>query len=114
MPRFTPSYVQKRLECDDEQALKVSGLLLGTIEPLSFESAERYERQCCHSPGRDLLVLYAIDEVLGTCGVESWATSQHGGVSYCNTGDAYAMTVCLVVSRRDAKFRLACWANFTR
>lgn len=82
-------------------ARMVLALINGQADPLAFPAAESYARQCHHQPPRRLLALYAIDEILDMFGVEGFANEcgTHG-VSYANTGDTYAPTMCLVDEER--------------
>ena len=67
-----PSKVAEFLGIDLDKAQVVTGLMSGRIDPLSYPSAAAYNRKCYHAPEPELLALYAIDEVLGTFGVEGF------------------------------------------
>jgi hypothetical protein len=86
---------------DKETADKIRGMIDGDTDPRDVsERADAHARACYHDPGRDVLILYAADELLGTYGVEGWPTNGgRDGVSYCNTGDTYAATLFLVRGR---------------
>jgi len=62
-----------------------------------FEPADHRYRQCYTSPDFDDLLMHVFDHLLGTTGIEGWTIgdSMTEGVSYCNTGDTYAMTIGL-------------------
>lgn len=53
--------------------------------------------------------LAVVDHILGTHGVEGWASPDGStGVSYANTGDPYTTTI--VYARGE--FYVGCWADF--
>jgi len=79
---------------------------LSPIDPERFPETANWERRCYHTPSRRELVLAAIDECLETFGVEGFQT-RRGWLSYCNTGDSYAPTVC----ERDGIFFIASWGD---
>ncbi len=97
------SRIQKSLEriTDADTAEKIASMIAGDTDPREVsERADAYARACYHPPGRDLLIMYAADELLGTCGVEGWADEDgRDGVSYCNAGDTYDATLFLVRGR---------------
>lgn len=98
--------------CDDETATTILGMISGDLDPcLTSDRADAWNRQCYTFPDHDSLVLVAADELLETCGVEGWAIDPDdpscGGVSYCNTGDQYALTLALV----DGEFTVASWTD---
>lgn len=90
---------------DEETAEKILDMISGELDPCEVsEHTDQWERQCLHRPADKELILDAIDGLLGTCGVEGWArpSDMRRGISYCNTGDLYALTVALV----DDNFRV--------
>lgn len=52
--------------------------------------------------------LKVADEVLGTHGVEGF-TGEGGGLSYCNAGDTYAVT--LIFDWKHFRFVVGCWGD---
>lgn len=73
----------------EEDAKKIIGIIQGDIDPEEVsEKAAKYVRSCHCRPQAYLIKLYAIDEILHTCGVES--TEEF---DYCNAGETYANTV---------------------
>lgn len=75
-----------------------------------FESVRSWAGQCFNWPSLEDRKMYAADEILETCGVEGWCYSDiRYGLSYCNTGDSYATTLCYD-SERD-RFFVSCWAD---
>lgn len=95
------------LTLDRDIAQQVYDVLTETVDPSEVSEAYRkWSRQCVNAP--DPLSheskLYACDDLLGTCGVESvddprGETYEDEGIafcpllSYCNTGDTYAPTL---------------------
>ena len=85
----------------DEKAQLIRDIISDEVDPCEVsEAADRWERWCFHRPSDLALQLCAIDDVLGTHGVEcidyrdgrdTWNGPRF---SYCNTGDSYAATVC--------------------
>lgn len=113
VPYRAPSVrtLMARLEIDRDQARAVLALLKGEVNPNDpdrFPRTVAWLRRCYHAPHVSDAVLHAVDEVLETFGVEGWATSAYEGVSYCNTGDTYAPTVCLLPGNRWA---VAAWGD---
>ena len=98
--------------CDAEVADKILAMIDLRLDPcLASDRADAWNRQCHTYPGYDDLVMQAADELLETCGVEGWAIDPDdpscGGVSYCNTGDQYALTLALV----NGEFTIASWTD---
>lgn len=74
------------------------------------DAALAYVRQCYHAPPIHMVKMYAIDELLNTYGVEGF--TEHGvSVDYCNTGDSYAATICRVVRKGRATYRVTSWGD---
>lgn len=69
-------------------------------------AAYNYERSCYNRPDFSILKLYAIDELIGTCGIEGFRTRK-GALEYCNAGDTYAATVIYYQGR----FSVGCWGD---
>lgn len=73
----------------EEDADKIIGIIQGGINPEEVsEKAAKYVRSCHCRPQAYFIKLYAINEILHTCGVES--TEEF---DYCNAGETYALTV---------------------
>lgn len=115
MSRFPRAPTAKRiarvLGIDADKARIIRGLMDGSTDPLTYKSADRYSRACYSRPDDELVALYAIDEVLGTCGIDGFCDQETGrrGLSYCNTGDTYAPTVLLYYP--SGAFDLGCWGD---
>src|SRR5688572_26207947 len=80
-----------------ENVTTAIALIRGEAEPLEVsEAARKLERQCYNPPGHHYLLMTALDDLLGTCGVEHIGeVNMHDGppVEYLNTGDSYALTL---------------------
>jgi hypothetical protein len=102
--------IASMLNLDTATARKVRGLMDGTIAASSVADPRTYRPS---DNGSALHRLDAIDMVLGTCGVEGWAdpTDYRHGVSYCNTGDTYAATICLITDGRGTRWYLGSWGD---
>ena len=94
---YNEEQIMKTLENDlltikdvtEEDAKKIVGIIQGDINPEEVsEKAANYVRSCHCRPQEYLIKLYAINEILHTCGVEST-----GKFYYCNAGETYANTV---------------------
>ena len=77
-----------------------------------FEVADKRYRECYCPPGYDDMALHVADFLIGSYGIEGWATEDgRNGVSYCNMGDPYTTTI---VHGMDGEFHVQCWANLVR
>ena len=101
-----------------EQAKRVRGLMDGSIDPETSPAVQRWVRWCYNKPDRNECVMRAIDEELGTCGVEAIRSEKHWRhyycdivAVYCNTGDSYCPTVLLSYLHGEA-FRIISWGDF--
>lgn len=93
---------------DEETADKILALIAGELDPReASENAAKWDRQCYNAPNEDDVIMEAINELLGTYGVEGQPCEEdpRHGISYCNTGDTYALTVFYF--SKSGKFRLA-------
>ncbi|MCK9428531.1 MAG: hypothetical protein M0R17_00790 [Candidatus Omnitrophica bacterium] len=76
----------------EEDADKILGIIRNEINPEEVsKKATKYVRSCYRRPEAYLIKLYAIDEIIHTCGVEC-----EEGIDYCNSGETYALTVMYV------------------
>jgi hypothetical protein len=104
--------IASMLNLDTDTARKVRGLMDGTIDPYTAEGMDDLRRRSMYWNRNDAK-MHAIDRVLGTCGVEGWAdpTDYRHGVGYCNTGDTYAATICLITDDRGTRWYLGSWGD---
>lgn len=82
---------------DTNTAHIIRELMAGSVDPRTVSArCDSWVLSCYSIPSRDEQIMTACDELLGTCGVEGFC-SEDGtrGVSYCNTGDPYALTLRL-------------------
>jgi hypothetical protein len=100
-----------------ETAVKVRALMDGTTDPDTYASVQRWSRQCLHEPRTMEKTLCALNEVLGTHGVEPllglpWGSHYHQDVQacYCNAGDPYAATV--IRDHVRGRWVVGCWGSF--
>lgn len=84
------------------------------------DKADKYNRVCYNRPPFHLVKLYAIDQLLGTYGVESFCIPEDSysncqqptfEVEYCNTGDTYALTVCRIKNQGRVTYRVSSWGD---
>jgi len=90
---------RKRLETitDAETAERIARIIDGDEDPRDVPETDAWVRSCYHEPDHEEQAIHAADVLLGTYGVEGWASEDgRSGVSYCNTGDTYAPTLFLV------------------
>jgi hypothetical protein len=73
--------------------------------PDDYPQTRAWLRQCFHEPNDLDRRLAALDELLGTHGVEACGPA----FEYLNAGDAYNLTV--IYSRKTDSFRLGCWGD---
>jgi len=97
-------------------------IMRGRVDPAKhprrFPRAAEWVRSCYHPPRPRELKLAALDELLGTYGVEviqsleAWTDSYHGSIiaSYLNTGDTYAPT--LLLDHEQERWKLTSWGGF--
>lgn len=98
--------------------LIIRGRVNPANHPRRFPQLAAWLRKCYHEPNRREQKLEALNELLGTYGVEAlrvegaWVDSYHGDIvaSYLNTGDTYSNT--LVVDSESGRWRLTSWGNF--
>ena len=108
--------IRNRLSVHPSTARRVRGLMDGSISPETSEAGQRWVGQCYHRPSDNELIMCAVDEALGTFGVEAiegeWIDHYHHNIQavYCNTGDTYASTVLLCHKRR--RFMITSWGDY--
>ena len=88
------------LNASAEQIEKVNAILNGTLYPETFQSVQTYVAVCFNKPDSDSMKLYAINQVLEGCGIESLRTTKWKNGYWCdilctyvNMGDSYIPTV---------------------
>ena len=108
--------IENGLQVCRDTARRIRGLMDGTVNPETSLAARAWLRQCYHRPSDDELVMAAIDEALGTFGVEAlegeWIDNYHQNIQavYCNAGDAYAPTVLLC--HRRLRYLVTSWGDY--
>lgn len=81
-----------------EQALTIRAIWKGEIDLMTLEASRKFELVSCNPQDAVNLALEAIDEIIGSCGVEyipskdDTSTSVYG-IEYCNMGDTYSPTI---------------------
>lgn len=82
---------------DKRTAQKILAMIDGRTNPYEVSPAcAAWVRQCYNPPTHEERVMVAADDLLGTCGIEGSADEDGlDGVSYCNTGDMYDLTLFL-------------------
>jgi len=102
------------LDLDRNTARTIRGLMKGDIDPCDVsESCDAWVRRCYHEPDWTSQALHAINDLLECHGVEGWTDPKdfRFGVSFCNTGDTYALTVCLIDDNQGERWRLCSWGG---
>jgi hypothetical protein len=112
----TAHRIEATLGLDSEESLRLRRLLQGQLDPLEFESVERWVRQCYNMPSRAELIMEAANEVLDGFGVEAlWPRGETAGscvppvATYVNQGDPYTLT--LIRFEETGHFALASWGD---
>ena len=98
--------------------LIIRGRVKPENHPKRFPRTNSWADGCYHYPNRREIKLEALDELLGTCGVEAISDERiyidhyHGNTvaSYLNTGDSYAET--LLFDNYENKWKLTSWGDF--
>jgi hypothetical protein len=106
--------IAELLETTSDQARKVKGVIIGAIDPLTFNSVQSWVNQCYHMPNKIELKLAAINEILEGFGVEYIESIDDScddpqGLSYINLGDTYTTTV--VYDHAVNKFSYIDWGT---
>ena len=116
MIEFTASPAKKLVEIKDVTKamaneireiwkMPTSRALMAHLEanPAKFKNTLEWERQCVHVPKPKTMKHAAIDELIGTSGVEYLGRYRQAGscmagdmVHYCNGGDFYATTIVFI------------------
>ncbi len=111
---MTPSVktLETGLNIDRSTALRARKLMEGHLDPESFDSVDRWVRQCYHRPNQNELIMAALDELLGGFGVECIREDcdDSPAADYINQGDSYNTTI-LYCHIRD-RFIVACWGDY--
>jgi len=110
--RITAKNIKDNLHVDQDTAARVYGLMRMTVEPDMDMVDDRYKP--FHSYDDIEYRLFEIDMLIGTHGVEyighlDDSMYEVKGISYCNTGDAYACTV--MFDHKKHKFMLTSWGD---
>lgn len=116
MIKFTASPAKKLVEINDVTKamaneireiwkMPTSRALMAHLEAneAKFKRTLEWERQCYHKPKPRAMKRAAIDELIGTSGVEYLGIYRQAGgcmagdhVYYCNGGDLYATTIIFI------------------
>ena len=97
-------------------ARRVRGLVDGNIDPESSEAVQCWVRRCYHKPRKAELIMCAIDEALGTFGVEpiegKWVDNYYQNINavHCNSGDTYVPTI--VFCHKRQRFMLTSMGSY--
>lgn len=117
-PRTAPSIdtLTRRLRASPDIARKIREIILGpapTAETLEYPKTAAWIRSCHNMPTPGERRMEAVNEVLGTHGVE--AIFQDGAgvfepplLTYCNAGDTYAHTI---VRFRGGRYQVTSWGD---
>ena len=104
------------MNCDMETAKTARALMRGEIrvsENPAFPKTNDWRNSCYNPPRRIDLILSALNELMGTYGVEAFNSREsrmHAVAEYLNTGDTYTPTILF---RHDTgTFRISSWGNF--
>jgi hypothetical protein len=107
---FREAFSRKILPENLDTAL---ALICERVEPLDVsEAARKLEQQCHCPPGYHRLKMVALDDLLGTFGVEHLGevdTRLGPTLEYLNVGDCYTLT--LTWSRGTGQYRIECYAD---
>lgn len=119
---MTPETIETAFHCTRFNACLALLIIRGRVNPADhprrFPKLADWIRQCYHEPRRSEQSLAALDELLGTYGVEpisvegAWIDRYHGNIvaSYLNTGDTYSPTLLLDHGR--GRWKLTSWGEW--
>ncbi len=104
------------MNCDMETAKIARALMRGEIlirDNPAFPKTNEWAASCYNYPRRIDLILSALNELLGTFGVEAFNSRESRMLAiaeYLNTGDTYTPTI---IFRHDSgSFRISSWGDF--
>lgn len=111
---YTIQQIAERLKIEPEKAKLIQALLYKkNVDPCKLSKAcEKWVHQCYNEPSREEKIMCAIDDIIGTHGVEAiWSIHNEFKplFTYCNAGDPYVTTVIREHSR--GRWLLACWGD---
>lgn len=101
--------IAERLDIPIESAIIIKGIIAGTISPKQFPGAIKYAEECYTPPSHLELKLYAINDILNGCGVES-IQDNNINIHYVNLGDTYTTTI--LYDNNCNIFRYCSWGDF--
>lgn len=116
------SDIKQAFRCTLFEANLALLIMRGRVNPLKnprrFPRTYQWVNQCYNTPRRSEIKLFALDELLRTCGVESiecetiYVDGFYGNkvASYLNTGDSYATT--LLLNHVHSRWQLTSWGDF--
>lgn len=113
---LTVKRMVRDLNIDVDTAKKIRRVMDGTDDPCKVSKrCYNYVKQCYNEPPAYLQILYAIDELYETCGVEyvrhrKDTPYKSYGISFCNTGDTYAITIGYEHSKD--RFVITSWGDW--
>lgn len=98
--------------------LIIRGRVKPADHPGRFPRTAAWLSQCYHRPSSSEIKLAALDELLGTYGVEpirvpgAWIDRYHGDIvaSYLNIGDTY--TITLLFDHETSRWKLTSWGDW--
>lgn len=94
---------------DDNKRQEIRNLLHGDRDTYSYASVNTWVNKCYHEPELVERIMCALDEILGTYGVEALCHNRELKAVYCNTGETYTTTI---VYRYDKDyFQLTSWGD---
>ena len=108
--------LQTRLGLDVSTAKAIRGLMTGDSDPRQYASVQGWLDQCFNEPSGDEMIMCAIDELLGTYGVEPirgrYVDSYHQDIQavYCNAGDTYDGTILL--DHETGRYIVTSWGDW--
>lgn len=98
--------------------LIIRGRVKPADHPARFPKTAAWLNRCYHQPHSTEIKLAALDELLGTYGVETidvpgaWVSKFYGSAvaSYLNTGDTYRCT--LLIDHDSCRWKLTSWGDW--
>jgi len=105
------------LRIDPETAKKAKDILTGKTNLMTVKASRMRQFDAYNTHETLTLALEALNEIIGTYGVEYVAHEDDGyrvgslkGFDYLNTGDTYGMT--LIYDHKDDVWRISSWGKY--
>lgn len=108
--------IAEYLSVSEETAQRIRALINRDMNPDSFDSVDKWRRQCYNEPTTEEKIQCALNELIEGYGTEAIETGNyvnsffgHIGFVYINTGDTYNPTI--IYNTSDDFYFLGTWGD---